>query len=514
MDRSNIGLAGKVKKKYTGIDLDNDREVVNAMYGDISTVEGSLEYLKNYAESLGYEVEEVWRKGRYKNPEKRANLVELLKNPASDVEDDYTLKNFVVRVYFHSKWVNLRDKRQVRILNSIAFGIGFSYFTPFYKNKRPNWWWTGSGLEIDKDIEEKYGEGNVYSSNIPLTPEFIPFVFSMIDKYRAIPSLEESVSSLGLSTKVKREFEKKDPVDDISDEFFNLKTIEEAKDFIKAYAKAHGYSGSIYETADEEIVDIKKPDTVWIQESWHYQECSLIIVTHKLKFNGGKGHKVHRKIYKDIRENPRYETVSVTFGHMFRKKATPSSEDWLDYWNLTGNGRITENLTVSVIISLFKMAKDMNTDADTFVELRESTTSLGLGNKLKKTYFKRTTEDSVKDMQVDYLKNKYLEHLSTALYGTDDNHVNTFGFICDDASAKEYEGVTYPGCLLFPFRDGTWSFTSNLLANPLGDQYFYCIEVFCFNATALSIVNITITKDDLSSEQYDEIENNMDIVLQ
>ena len=206
--------------------------------------------------------------------------------------------------------------------------------------------------------------------------------------------------------------------------------------------------------------------------------------------------------------------MSVEFGHIFRKKSVPSPEDWIDYWNMTGNARLTENLTVSVIISLFKMAKDLNTEADSFVELRESTTSLGLGNKLKKVYSKRTTEDSVKDMQVDYLKTKYLEHLSTALYGNDDNRVNTFGFICDDASAKEYEGVTYPGCLLFPFSDGTWSFSSNLLGNLSGDHFFYCIEVSCFNATDLSTADFTITKEDLTSEQYDEIENNMDIMLQ
>ena len=518
MDRSNIGLAGKVKKKYKGIDLDNDREVVNAMFGDISTVEGALEYLKNYAESLGYEVKEVWNKGgKYEIPEKRANSILLIKNPATDVEDDYTLKNFIVRVYFYRfyhKRVDLKDRRQVRVLNSINFGIGFSYYTSFYKNERPNWWWLGSGLEIDKDIEEKYGEEETYSSSTKLTPEFIPFVFSMIDKYRAVSLLDESVSSLGLSSKVKRGFEKKDSVDEISDEFFNLKTIEEAKDFVKAYAKSHGYSGSIYETSEEDVVDTKKADTVWIQESLYLQECALIIVTHKLKLNVEKGHKVQRKIYKDIRENPRYETVSVRFGHMFRKKETPTHEDWLDYWNLTGNGRLTTNLTVSVIISLFKMADDLNTDADNFVELRESTTSLGLADKLKKTYSKRTSEDSVKDMQIDYLKTKYLEHLSTALYGNDDNRVNTFGFICDDASAKEHEGVTYPGCLLFPFSDGTWSFSSNLLANPLGDQFFYCIEVSCFNAADLSTADFTITKDDLSSEQYDEIENNMDIMLQ
>ena len=159
------------------------------------------------------------------------------------------------------------------------------------------------------------------------------------------------------------------------------------------------------------------------------------------------------------------------------------------------------------------MADDLNTDADTFVELRESTTSLGLGNKLKKTYSKKTTEGSIKDMQVEYLKSTYLEHLNTALYGTDDTGTNSFGFICDDASAKEYGGITYPGCLLFPFRDGTWKFLSNLLANPSGNQYFYCIEVFCINVTDLSTVNITITKNDLTSEQYDEIENNMDINL-
>lgn len=518
MDRSNIGLAGKVKKKYKGIDLDNDREVVNAMFGDISTVEGALEYLKNYAETLGYEVKEVWNKGgKYEIPEKRANSILLIKNPATDVEDDYTLKNFIVRVYFYRfyhKRIDLKDRRQVRVLNSINFGIGFSYYTSFYKNERPNWWWSGSGLEIDKDIEEKYGEEETYSSSTKLTPEFIPFVFSMIDKYRDTSSLEESVSSLGLSSKVKRGFEKKDPVDEISEEFFNLKTIEEAKDFIKSYAKSHGYSGSIYETSDEEIVDTKKPDTVWIQDAIYHQECSLIIVTHKLKFNGGKGHKVQRKIYKNIRENPRYETVSVSFGHIFRKKETPSPEDWISYWNLTSDARLTKNLTVSVITRLFKMADDLNTDADTFVELRESTTSLGLGNKLKKTYSKKTTEDSIKDMQVEYLKSKYLEHLNTALYGTDGTSENGFGFICDDASAKEHDGITYPGCSLFPFRDGTWSFSSNLLANPSGDQYFYCIEVSCFNVADLSTADFTITKDDLTSEQYDEIENDMDIVPQ
>lgn len=497
--RSNIGLAGKVKKRYTGIDLDNDREVVNAMYGDISTVEGALEYLKNYAESLGYEVKEVWRKrGNYERPKRRPNTIFLVKNSVSDAEDDYTLKNFIVEVNYSHK--------SESVILSVTFGIGFSYFADFCKNERPKWWWNGGPSAINKAIDEKYGREEAYSPSTPLTPEFIPFVFSMIDKYRGISSLEESVASLGLSSKVKRGFEKKDSVDDISEEFFNLKTIEEAKDFIKSYAKSHGYSGSIYETSDEEIVDTKKPDTVWIQESLYHQECSLIIVTHKLDFNRAKRYK--RKV------SPRYETVSMRFGHIFRRKSTPSPEDWISYWNMSGNPCLTKGLTVSVIVSLFKMAKDLNTDADTFVELRESTTSLGLGNKLKKVYSKKTTEDSVKDMQVDYLKAKYLEHLSTALYGNDDNRVNTFGFICDDATAKEYEGITYPGCLLFPFRDGTWSFSSNLLANPLGDHFFYCIEVFCCDATNLSTVDITITKDDLTSEQYDEIENNMDIVLQ
>ena len=360
--------------------------------------------------------------------------------------EELKIKNFICHVHPHASG------------KSITVCGGFS--ANMHYDAGPGKVWVH-----DQD-SEKFLEAHGVVFNSPggasltnISASVLTAIFEYIDIIGVSP-VNESNTSLGLNKRAKRTFDFDSTVDSLALSLSELCSIEEAKEFIRAYAKARGFN-DIHE-GFKEVDDDCNDDpagTVYLEKERGVQSVVFSIKTSS------------ERSVSNSYDYPTY--VGLQFGYIFRADGVPNKEDYIYYWNKTWDYKLKAHLPVSVIVELFDSAIKIIEHRES--ELKENRVALGLNKRAKDKY---KAEDAVDEMSKDFIKSYLFDNIRFIIGGDNEKPLddNLFGIICDMSPGIEVDDKTYPSCMLWTisYNDIIW-ISSYIVADTSIEGFWYML---------------------------------------
>lgn len=471
--KRNLGLNKQAKKIHDNSTVENTAEEIGVSF---DSVEDVYDTFVNQFKAHGFEVYE----GDCNELSYPSKYVEIYKNYIN-IDGKHLLKNFVCRA-----------KQRFSKNGAIVFGVGFSASMRYWTNS-PGYIWL-----FDKEHQEYLESLGIEFSgySTPSTRrvgiDTLKAVFKLVEKN----SLTNESINLGLNKQAKKKFDFDSSLDKTIESMKELHTIEETVDFIKMYAKAKGFN-NIYEGYAFSSFNDDPAGKVYIRWDKEYQRVTL-----KVKTSSGPG-------ISTLADYPTY--IEVSFGHMFRRVDTPSNEDYIDYWNRTGNAFIKEHLPTSIIVWVFDEAKRV------IEHNRQKVNESNLGlNKQAKKVFNNSVEDPLGEFNEEFLKSLVLSKIVYCITG-DENKKELddegFGLQCDLDDGVAVDGKEKFGCRLYTINYKTMYIHPTIIADQDTCEFLFIhvwyIDVSIPNWGYEDSKSIKIYPDEMPEDVREWIEDNI-----
>lgn len=470
----NLGLNKQAKKIHNNSTVEDIAEELGFSFNSVESVR---ETFINQFKAHGYSVDADFS-NKYLGSNK---YVEINSNYIKK-DGEHKLKNFVCFVHPNPK-------------KEIAFGVGFSGTMTYYENEPGYIWIHGADNEAYLEGQgiqfRSRGSASVHHVDI----DALKAIFNLLNKFCDNPTNESSIN-LGLNKQAKKKFDFDSSLDKTIESMKELHTIDEAVDFIKMYAKAKGFN-NIYEGYAFSSFNDDLAGKVYIILDKEYQRVTL-----KIKTSSGPS-------ISTLADYPTY--IEVSFGHMFRRVDTPSNEDYIDYWNRTGNAYMTKHLPTSIIVWVFDEAKRVI--KHNRQKVNES--NLGLNKKAKKV-FNNSVEDPLGEFNEEFLKSLVLSKIVYCITG-DENKKELddegFGLQCDLDDGVAVDGKEKFGCRLYTINYKTTYIHSTIIVDQDTCEFLFIhvwyIDVSIPNWGYEDSKSIKIYPDEMPEDVREWIEDNI-----